>query len=54
MLFVVANLNVRIYITKWFLLRATIKWLKDSLLPFVGFFHRLLEALIYLFKSNET
>ena len=42
MLFVVANLNVRIYINAWFLLRATIKWLKESLLLFVDFFNQLL------------
>ena len=42
MLFIVANLKVGIYINTWFLLRATIKSLKDSLLPFVGFFNRLL------------
>ena len=67
MLFIVANLNVQIYINTWFLLCATIKWLKDSLLPFAGFFNQLLglfdtpivmfwrkkEALIYWSKSNE-
>ena len=42
MLFVAANLNVRIYINTWFLLRATIKWLKESLLLFVDFFNQLL------------
>ena len=36
-LFVVNNLNVRIYINMW-----SIKWLKDSLLPFDGFLNRLL------------
>ena len=45
MLFIVANLNVGIYINTWFLLRATIKSLKDSLLPFVAFFNRLLGPL---------